>query len=261
MGIDIGALLSRGRPEETMLEKIADGVLALPRAMWQGRKVTIEQNQQTATVKDVGNLTEAMYWPKSGKPEKIGKTVVYGILSLVAAPILLLGLALKGIALAADPKARAYSIIVQNNLDIDALKKKKKTLEEQIEESRNNFVLCTNDIKRQTQQTLIPEFINQLNEKNGPFLKHLEAIQSRYSAETPLSRYDRSSDAILLKMLDPESSHTQGASHHTELLSLVRQRFALAEKLAEVARDLDTLSNTGTQQKIETAWKAVYPQD
>lgn len=137
MSINIQVLLSPGLSlighNRTMLEKIADGVLVLPRAMWLDKEVSHNTDwwdtltSRNTKVIQKFNLTTTMCWGghRQNPLAKIGKTVVYGILTVVATPILFFGLALKNLALAANPKARAYSHIVQNTLDIEALYQKK----------------------------------------------------------------------------------------------------------------------------------------
>ena len=242
MSINIQVLLSPGYYDRTMLEKIADGVLALPRAMWQGKEVCYKNfilTPEQTSIMYKFNLTRTMCWGEhiQNPLEKIGKTVVYGILTVVATPILFFGLALKNLALAANPKARAYSHIVQNTLDIDALKQKKCVLVERL-----NKILTHQTMNSKTYSktySIISDYLNVLN------LDGVHYWGSRRSQDTHTKKME------FLKLINATKTSNKELSH-----SSVREACAMVEELAEVREDLHKAEGT-TNNDVSEAFRDI----
>ena len=236
MHINIAALLSSGRPDGTMLEKIADKVLTLPRAMWQGRIVTPISKTD-------------MSLPGSGTSEKIRKTVVYGILTLVATPLLLLGLALKAVALAADPAARIYNPSVQPQLKVQKQPDKQ---EESELLKQLNLAPPLNSLMEKYAQLggQITTKHNLISAKEILFSRHVlttvETILARPNTQSQLNQPSNMtlfenlvfSDITLFKNLVFSNGFAVDPEVAFEVFQLAEQTFAIAEEQAQVNRDM-----------------------
>lgn len=134
--MSIQALLNKGQVEGGAFEKVADGILALPRALWQGKTVTVIKDAKTGVIKDfeaknANNLTSKLFVSFRNWGTLLISIFVamgYGVLCVAASPLLAAGLLVKKISLANDDKARNYSTIVEKKLHIEDLRAKKDAL-------------------------------------------------------------------------------------------------------------------------------------
>lgn len=143
----IQALLNEGRIKCSSLEKVADKILLLPRNLWKGRKVQVLSGKPS-TVRDeeYANWSARFVNFVKGVSRNyaialflLPGSICFAGLNLIATPLLVLGLGLKRISLACDPKARAYNAIVTNQLKIDELAQKKMVLEEKLKMAEKNL--------------------------------------------------------------------------------------------------------------------------
>lgn len=128
----IQALFNKGCKDCGMLEKIADGILAFPRALWQGRSVEIVTNKENfdITIEKVDALIkDNIDWYDNFPMGIISGAIGAVLLLVVVSPFLAVGLPLKKIALKGDEKANAYNkyaeaILNQHTLGEDIKKLK-----------------------------------------------------------------------------------------------------------------------------------------
>lgn len=123
--MSIQGLLQKGRNEAPLFEKMADGVLAFPRAMWLNRKVqviTSGKNPEIKTPAKWDNLNKrigcAIIPPNEGGGMGDGFILLAGgiallVLNILASPFLGVGLIFKKIALATNKKGNAYNQLVE----------------------------------------------------------------------------------------------------------------------------------------------------
>lgn len=149
--MSLNGLVNSGRPNCGVIEKMADAVLAFPKGIWFGKKVTIEKsgNQYVAKHEKHQNFTsgvgKAMVGVSGIYPLScvfqlmIG--VVYAGACVAASPFLGLGLALKKLALKTDKAANIYKTLVEDELQkeqlnskIDSLKQMKTHVDAKIQE-------------------------------------------------------------------------------------------------------------------------------
>lgn len=118
----VQGLLQEGTKECSMLEKIADAILAFPRALWKGRTITVVEKGAECVIKDKETNSLAS-WVKSGWEES-GRNISVALMSLIgsivlvagsiiAAPFLAVGLACKKIALLKNPGANDYHELIE----------------------------------------------------------------------------------------------------------------------------------------------------
>lgn len=113
----IKTLLNTGSLDRSSLEKRADSILALPRALWLGRNVTLVKQgdaYEVHSTKAVSLLSGLQKWMGQGGIQFVVGGLAYLLLCLVAAPVLALGLILKKLAHCKDREAQSYSKAVEH---------------------------------------------------------------------------------------------------------------------------------------------------
>lgn len=147
MGIQ--TLLNKGQSEAPAFEKLADFCLAVPRALWLDKKVTVIRDSQTGQItgcqaEKSDNLTRKFkrmpILQSFAAIVNVIVTLAYVALSLVAIPLLGVGLILKKISIEKDPKSNSYSKIVQNRLNIEKLQEKKKKITDKFPDANNKKI-------------------------------------------------------------------------------------------------------------------------
>ncbi|MBA3817233.1 MAG: hypothetical protein H0X29_12105 [Parachlamydiaceae bacterium] len=140
--MNIQALMNKGDPNNSFLEKVADAVNILPRAMWCSKRLTVINSKDSTDGLNLqfekNNTITNRFWGKNGLGfiglgsafgglAMLVTGVTYAVLSVIAAPCLGIGLALKKIALLKNERAQSYSHIVsqilQEQYDAKQLKK------------------------------------------------------------------------------------------------------------------------------------------
>ena len=135
----IKALLTEGRQDRSALEKFADYTLAFPRKMWLGRKIAIKEHPDHPDIKRLKNETITdlfLHMVLSSRGlggfAPLVLSPFYLIASIVALPLLGIGLALKEIAILTDEKTKQYHHFIEKAITATDLIAKKKKLDEKI---------------------------------------------------------------------------------------------------------------------------------
>lgn len=121
--MSIQSLLTEGRQDSGLLEKIADYTLAFPRAMWLGRKITITGSGESPFIdhkrnkfyKFISDSLEIASRPGSSGCFGAGLLLlspIYLAATTLALPLLCVGLALKEISILTDEKAKQYQSLI-----------------------------------------------------------------------------------------------------------------------------------------------------
>lgn len=148
--MSIQGMLQKGRSHASTLEKVADGVLAFPRAMWLNHKVSVITSGKKFEIKHSEhhkNFTRKMgdFFSHAGRAEYVGPflwligAVAYLVPAILATPFLGAGLLLKKIALVKDKKGAAYHHMIEASTKEVVVIQNKKVLEEKIEKVRKQI--------------------------------------------------------------------------------------------------------------------------
>lgn len=214
MRFNIGALLQPGDQMRETKEKIADGILAFPRALWIGKHARL--NGSKAEVDDIMSYASVTgcFWsdmPASiaGGPFLIfalANTAVFASVSVLASVLLLVGLPLKKSALK-NPKASAYNNMVDAILrsypiikDIEKLQEVVETEQKLLETAQTeyNSLTLTQGSKHvelliEKEKLRITDIINQHKQRLRGYKDEIDLLQKELdklpSMSEAISRY------------------------------------------------------------------------
>ena len=133
----IRSLLNSGRSDETTLEKVADAILAYPRAMWLGKSVHVVRESGDFTI-DTDQKQRSLcgqYGKFMNGSEGAGILGMLGsplllVANILATPFLCVGLLLKKIAVIRDPEAKKV------NEKVEQYQQREKLVAPQLKELR-----------------------------------------------------------------------------------------------------------------------------
>lgn len=121
--MSVQTLLQKGADNCSKLEKAADAILVLPRLLWLGRDVSVRSEGGKPKITDrmgtsfVNTFGRNMH--KRAEVEGSELLFIAGAIglvlgSIIAAPLLAVGLACKKIALLTSPRSKAYHAVVRS---------------------------------------------------------------------------------------------------------------------------------------------------
>lgn len=149
MSNSIQKLMQSGSEESSAVERLADACLSAPKAIWLDRevkpisgekvKIDLECKSGTKLFRESFDWNISKIYP-IGVLVPLGLFICYSIASILSAPLLGIGLALKKISLLTDEKAKKY-----NDLEEEAIKKQQvvKEQQKQLEELKSRLEKLT----------------------------------------------------------------------------------------------------------------------
>ena len=158
-----GLLVKGAEGSTTNFEKVADGILALPRVLWQGHDVKLKKNHEVE-LKFSNSIVGTFKGVPPGEILEPAIIVMLSVLlilgSILAAPPLIVGLICKKIALIKSEKANKFHEVVEDLLQ-DANKiDKTKEYKDQINIKKKKIRENNRDINRWKSQLIEEPYNN-----------------------------------------------------------------------------------------------------